>query len=276
MADRKQCPKCGYVRQPSDMAPDYECPNCGVVYAKVEAMMKKTEEPEDSPPPTPASAEDFDSPPPKQSRKLVMVVGITALVVCLLGGGAWWWFYGGGKPGPYDPLINRFGVENMNASCDEYFELLAIKVLRKSIENMLETQGKSVGVTKGQASELQTEAFVEAGEEYGMTFQPEEKTEEFIGRLYCQERRAGKIADVKKQYDQGKLNRICTEYRKSRGTKMFTKTAKRNFTYTSQSKYSDIFEVPSEGDVWDAMIEAALDIEKKHGLEARQVILVCD
>lgn len=30
----KQCPKCGYVRQPGDTAPDYECPNCGVVYEK--------------------------------------------------------------------------------------------------------------------------------------------------------------------------------------------------------------------------------------------------
>jgi predicted nucleic acid-binding Zn-ribbon protein len=29
-----ECPKCGYARQPSDTAPDYECPSCGVVYAK--------------------------------------------------------------------------------------------------------------------------------------------------------------------------------------------------------------------------------------------------
>ena len=32
----KQCPKCGYIRKPSDLAPDYECPKCGVVYSKVE------------------------------------------------------------------------------------------------------------------------------------------------------------------------------------------------------------------------------------------------
>lgn len=30
-----RCPKCGYVRRPEDRAPDYECPSCGVVYAKV-------------------------------------------------------------------------------------------------------------------------------------------------------------------------------------------------------------------------------------------------
>ncbi len=29
------CPKCGYTRKPTDTAPDYECPKCGVIYAKV-------------------------------------------------------------------------------------------------------------------------------------------------------------------------------------------------------------------------------------------------
>jgi len=29
-----KCPKCGYLRQPSDTAPDWQCPACGVVYAK--------------------------------------------------------------------------------------------------------------------------------------------------------------------------------------------------------------------------------------------------
>lgn len=31
-----QCPSCGYVRKPEDAerAPDYECPDCGIVYAK--------------------------------------------------------------------------------------------------------------------------------------------------------------------------------------------------------------------------------------------------
>ncbi len=31
------CPKCGYERRPTDMAPDYECPKCGIVYAKFNA-----------------------------------------------------------------------------------------------------------------------------------------------------------------------------------------------------------------------------------------------
>ena len=32
------CPKCGYERRPADTAPDYECPKCGIVYAKFNAL----------------------------------------------------------------------------------------------------------------------------------------------------------------------------------------------------------------------------------------------
>jgi len=32
----KLCKKCGYERKNSDIAPDYECPNCGAIYKKVE------------------------------------------------------------------------------------------------------------------------------------------------------------------------------------------------------------------------------------------------
>lgn len=28
------CPKCNYSRQPADTAPAYECPRCGIIYAK--------------------------------------------------------------------------------------------------------------------------------------------------------------------------------------------------------------------------------------------------
>ncbi len=33
----KKCVKCGYVRQAAETAPEYECPKCGVIYAKAEA-----------------------------------------------------------------------------------------------------------------------------------------------------------------------------------------------------------------------------------------------
>jgi len=36
-----KCLKCGYQRKPGDLAPDYECPNCGAIYIKVEAALKK-------------------------------------------------------------------------------------------------------------------------------------------------------------------------------------------------------------------------------------------
>jgi hypothetical protein len=34
------CPKCGYLRQPSDSAPEFECPKCGVIYAKYLATLQ--------------------------------------------------------------------------------------------------------------------------------------------------------------------------------------------------------------------------------------------
>jgi len=40
-----KCPKCGYIRQPSDTAPDYECPKCGVIYAKAAQSQQKAQEP---------------------------------------------------------------------------------------------------------------------------------------------------------------------------------------------------------------------------------------
>jgi len=38
----KKCLKCGYERQPSDVAPEYECPRCGVVYEKAEQRQRAT------------------------------------------------------------------------------------------------------------------------------------------------------------------------------------------------------------------------------------------
>jgi hypothetical protein len=29
------CPKCGYLRQPAETVPDWQCPKCGVAYSKV-------------------------------------------------------------------------------------------------------------------------------------------------------------------------------------------------------------------------------------------------
>ena len=40
----KVCPKCGYERRDSDDFPEWGCPKCGVVYAKVEAINKRDKE----------------------------------------------------------------------------------------------------------------------------------------------------------------------------------------------------------------------------------------
>lgn len=41
----KRCPKCGYTRTAADSAPDYECPACGVVYAKFLAQVSGDPQP---------------------------------------------------------------------------------------------------------------------------------------------------------------------------------------------------------------------------------------
>jgi hypothetical protein len=33
-ADGRECPKCRYSRKAADAAPDWQCPNCGIAYAK--------------------------------------------------------------------------------------------------------------------------------------------------------------------------------------------------------------------------------------------------
>lgn len=66
------CPKCGYVRQASDPAPDYECPKCGVVYSKVVGTV----------------AARRASPEARKGRRIVLL-GLAALIV--FGSGYWWY-----------------------------------------------------------------------------------------------------------------------------------------------------------------------------------------
>lgn len=57
------CPKCGYTRKNEELAPDYECPQCGIVYAK----FKKATPKED--PITEAPKAPTPEPPPIDSQK---------------------------------------------------------------------------------------------------------------------------------------------------------------------------------------------------------------
>jgi hypothetical protein len=42
MESQMECPKCRYVRQEKDsIVPDWQCPSCGVAYAKVKAALSK-------------------------------------------------------------------------------------------------------------------------------------------------------------------------------------------------------------------------------------------
>ncbi|WPD24353.1 MAG: hypothetical protein SD837_07270 [Candidatus Electrothrix scaldis] len=37
----KKCGKCGYIRKSADTAPDWECPECGIVYEKIENVTQR-------------------------------------------------------------------------------------------------------------------------------------------------------------------------------------------------------------------------------------------
>jgi len=39
-----KCPKCGYERQPEDLASEHECPNCGVIYEKAKKALNELTE----------------------------------------------------------------------------------------------------------------------------------------------------------------------------------------------------------------------------------------
>lgn len=71
----KTCPKCGYVRQPQDEAPDYECPKCGIVYAKFRATPARSER---------APVERKDG----SSRRIALIV-LAAAIAATAG---WQWY----------------------------------------------------------------------------------------------------------------------------------------------------------------------------------------
>jgi predicted nucleic-acid-binding Zn-ribbon protein len=71
------CPKCGYTRQPTDHAPDYECPKCGVIYAKVGLAPKparpeptQAQTPTAAPRPTPQGPPTQQGPATQQPRQV--------------------------------------------------------------------------------------------------------------------------------------------------------------------------------------------------------------
>lgn len=77
-----QCPKCNYVRQPGDQAPEYECPQCGVVYSK---YVPKAPPVTPAPPPvaeaplSPQEPEKNARPPKPAWRSNLEIISVFAL-----------------------------------------------------------------------------------------------------------------------------------------------------------------------------------------------------
>lgn len=72
------CPKCGYIRQQSETAPEYECPRCGVVYAKyLEALHARASAREAKHPAADPAPRSY---PRKRVAFVVIVMATTAIV----------------------------------------------------------------------------------------------------------------------------------------------------------------------------------------------------
>lgn len=86
------CVKCSYCRKPTDTAPDYECPKCGVIYAKAEAALRgrQTAHPHDAPQSNiyvdGAGGSGLTSTRVNEIKKTVLLVFIGVAI----GGGAIW------------------------------------------------------------------------------------------------------------------------------------------------------------------------------------------
>lgn len=65
------CRKCGYERTAADAGPDYECPKCGVVYAKTIAQPATKQRPK----------------PQAEGRRQFL----SAAALCVAGGAGVWW-----------------------------------------------------------------------------------------------------------------------------------------------------------------------------------------
>lgn len=62
------CPKCDYERQPEDEAPDYECPKCGVIYAKYRKVGRVPEASKPKAAPEPPKEAITPPPAPKNAK----------------------------------------------------------------------------------------------------------------------------------------------------------------------------------------------------------------
>ncbi|GAB6043593.1 DUF4282 domain-containing protein [Endothiovibrio diazotrophicus] len=105
----KTCPKCGYTRKPTDEAPDWQCPQCGVAYEKaalsqgeeIRARLKAREQAEAAAAVREQQREKEKSKPPKKGYwesvlefrvmaspgllRVVFVLGLVAIVIGAIG-----------------------------------------------------------------------------------------------------------------------------------------------------------------------------------------------
>lgn len=78
----KQCLKCGYERLETEVAPENECPKCGIIYAKMEARMEQQRIQEFNRTSN-ATKDNSKEPAPNTGKKLLGVFIIVVFVAIL-------------------------------------------------------------------------------------------------------------------------------------------------------------------------------------------------
>jgi predicted nucleic acid-binding Zn-ribbon protein len=79
----KKCPKCGAERQQDDMIPSYECPSCGIIYAKYEKKLNQQNTAQNA---SSMKAPDINRSQPKIQKpvkKLVNPIIVVSVVIAL-------------------------------------------------------------------------------------------------------------------------------------------------------------------------------------------------
>src|SRR5437667_4273050 len=74
-----ECPKCRYKRVPTDQAPAWQCPQCGVAYAKVAAMASLQRD-------SPAKATQYEPPSPRSGKSWAKEIALASAILIMLGG----------------------------------------------------------------------------------------------------------------------------------------------------------------------------------------------
>jgi predicted GIY-YIG superfamily endonuclease/DNA-directed RNA polymerase subunit RPC12/RpoP len=132
----KKCPKCGTERQQEEgMTPSYECPSCGIIYAKYEKILKQQKTIKDTPA---IKASDINSPQPtiqKPKKKLVNPIIVVSVIIALVISFIGYKFYSN-----IEKRNAEIAKEEQKLQADREFSALVLAISGKMIELAIDSE----------------------------------------------------------------------------------------------------------------------------------------